>query len=129
MLSLLMRGIPSTRLCATSRRSIWIAMMKRQCRNTQRIADRDVEQGDIVQLQLIGHEQIERLAQMELAQADLDRHLPHARYTEKDVVARRFNERAGMRAERCVVLNKPDEAMGIEEHIHAMYSRKSSRGA
>ncbi len=80
-----------------------IAMVKREVIHRKHMAEVDFEERDAILLQLRGQEQVERLSNSQLTDADLNRHLPDAGDAQKYIVCGILDNLAGGGAElRCI---------------------------
>src|SRR5215510_8667207 len=89
----------------------------------------DSDQVNAVIDKLIRKHLIKGLGQGELPNARFDCNFPQARDAEKFLVGLVFNQRTGLRAERLVANEEPQERMRIEQEPHHMYSSKSFSGS
>ncbi len=91
-----------------------IAMEGRQSIHLKRMAEMDREGHDVVAHQVIGHKRGEIAWDAEFAQAGFHRHLPATGGAEKQCRAAIADEAPGLRGQALIVLNPPQERVGIQ---------------
>lgn len=99
-----------------------IAVMKRQIQNFGEVIDLGRHQFNVIPSHFTRNQNAIRFGQFELAQTDFNRNFPKRHDTNENLVGRILNQVKSVQSELVFPLNKPEEAICVQEQCHLMSS-------
>src|SRR5438105_1081270 len=104
-------------------------MMRRQGLHKGRMAQFDVQKIKMVGRQFSRQERRGWFAKVQPPQPDFNGDLPAGRHANELSVGGILDHSFGSRTEQHIVVQEPQEGMGVQQQVQSMYSLNSSSGA